>query len=313
MTAVRNDYVHEAAYYASDEEFLAVVAPFLLEGLACGEPAMVALGERNAALVLAALPSGTPVEFLPGAEMYERPAVAIRSYRQRMSRFVAYGADRVRVVGELAPSAFGATWDGWARYESAVNHAYGELPMWSMCAYDTRATPEPVLRDVARTHPQVALPDGRHVPVGDYTDPLVFLSEPRPVVPDPVQLTGPVADLEDPTPAEGRRAVRAAPRGTLPDDVIDDLVVAVSEAVTNAVLYGRPPTRMRVWSGRDRLIVTVSDAGEGPKDPFAGLLPAADGETGGRGLWIAHQACSHVSGERTDDGFTLRLIAGNPH
>jgi anti-sigma regulatory factor (Ser/Thr protein kinase) len=72
---------------------------------------------------------------------------------------------------------------------------------------------------------------------------------------------------------------------------------------------------MRVWSGGDRLVVTVSDTGTGPKDPFAGLLPASDSDSavGGRGLWITHQSVNHVSTARSPDGYTIRMVAGNPH
>ena len=48
-------YFHEALLYQSDEEFLAVALPFLQDGVAAGEPVVVALGDRSAALVQAAL------------------------------------------------------------------------------------------------------------------------------------------------------------------------------------------------------------------------------------------------------------------
>ena len=37
-------YFHEAAFYSSTEEFLAVVVPFLREGVAAGEPIVVTCG-----------------------------------------------------------------------------------------------------------------------------------------------------------------------------------------------------------------------------------------------------------------------------
>jgi hypothetical protein len=61
------------------------------------------------------------------------------------------------------------------------------------------------------------------------------------------------------------------------------------------------------------VVVDVSDAGAGPDDPFAGLLPRADGEPGGLGLWLAHQLCSHVTMRRTGGRFTVALTAGDPH
>ena len=120
-------YFHEAVCYDSDEHLLGVVVPFLLDGVAAGEPTVVSLGERNAALVRAALPAGGPVIYLAGGDLYARPASAIRSYRRLLADHVSAGAGQIRIVGELAPGSFGSTWDWWARYESAINHAYDEL------------------------------------------------------------------------------------------------------------------------------------------------------------------------------------------
>nr|WP_230417051.1 ATP-binding protein [Micromonospora tarapacensis] len=98
----------------------------------------------------------------------------------------------------------------------------------------------------------------------------------------------------------------------MPDDEFDDFVVAVSEVVTNGLRHGRPPVRFRLWAGTDRIVATVGDAGAGPDDPYAGLLPTAGGRPGGLGLWITHQSCNHVTHYRDADGFTLRLTAGRP-
>ncbi|MEO3776466.1 sensor histidine kinase [Micromonospora sp. B11E3] len=307
-------HYHEAACYGSDEELLAIAVPFLLGGVAAGEPTVVALGARNAALVRAALPADSGVTFLPGDGVYARPTAAIRSYRDLLASYVKQGAGQIRIIGEVPPVGLGATWDWWARYESAVNHAYDEFPLWSMCAYDTRTTPAHVLDDVARTHPRHVMPDGRHVPSPAYLEPAAYLLEDRPAPADPLQTAPPDVDLTSPTAAQARAAVHGAARGRLPADDVQDLVVAVSETVSNALRHGRPPVRMRLWVGADRVVVTVSDGGHGPQDPFAGLLPAGDGVVvGGLGLWIAHQSCNHVTSHRGPDGFTVRLTAGTPH
>ncbi|MEV0157675.1 anti-sigma factor RsbA family regulatory protein [Micromonospora sp. NPDC050686] len=305
-------YYHEAVCYGSEEELLAVTVPFLLDGVAAGEPTIVAFGERHAALVRSALPAGAEVDFLSGGDLYARPTAAIRSYRALLAAHLARGVGQIRIIGELAPSMLGVTWDWWARYESAINHAYDDFPLWSMCAYDTRVAPPEVLAEVARTHPRYATADRRHVPSEHYTEPAVYLAENRLPVPDPLQLTPPAVELTDPTAAEARRAVYAADGGRLPLDQVEDLVVAVSETVTNALRYGRPAVRLRVWSGDDRIVVSITDRGEGPSDPFAGLLPARHGGPGGLGLWITHQSCNHVAQYRDVDGFTIRLTAGDP-
>ncbi|GAA1806292.1 hypothetical protein GCM10009682_30260 [Luedemannella flava] len=302
-------YLHEAVYYRSAGELLAVAVPFLLGGVEAGEPTVVALGEEHAGLVREATGGDPRITYLAGGEMYARPASAIRAYRSLLVDHVAAGAGQIRIIGELAAPAFGPTWDWWARYESAINHAYDDFPLWSMCAYDANRTPPHVLRDVARTHPSVAEPGGRRRSPS-YTDPTTFLLEPRPQPDDPVQRTRPVAELIDPLPAAARQAVRGADPGTLPAGALDNLVIAVSEVVTNAIRHGQAPVLMRLWTGADRMVVTVSDRGPGPKDPFAGLLPRTDGEPGGLGLWLTHQLCDFVTVDRRDTGFTIRLVAG---
>ncbi|MFI7577709.1 anti-sigma factor RsbA family regulatory protein [Micromonospora sp. NPDC049497] len=311
--AQHRGYYHVGLHYDTDDELLAVVVPFLLGGVEAGEPTFVALGERTGGLVRAALPAGSGVRFLPGGEVYARPAAAIRAYRELLAEQVAAGAEQIRIVGEVPTPAFDATWDWWARYESAINHAYDDFPLWGVCAYDTRTTPAAVLADVARTHPRFATADGLHVPSDGWTAPDTFLREARPIPPDPIQETPPTVVLVEPTPAEARSAVYDADRGQLKEDDVEDLVVAVSEIVTNALRHGRSPVRLRLWAGDDRIVVSVSDAGPGPLDPYAGLLPVSDGSPGGLGLWITYQSCSHVSLHRGPDGFTLRMTAGNPH
>ncbi|MER7283628.1 sensor histidine kinase [Dactylosporangium sp. NPDC000244] len=304
-------YLHEAVCYDSDEHLLAVVLPFLLGGVEAGEPTLVSFGARNAALVRDALPAGCPVTFLPGGEVYARPAGAIRSYRDLLAEHVAAGAGQIRIVGELGREQFGDTWDWWARYESAINHAYDDFPLWSMCAYDTRSTPAHVLADVLRTHPQTAGPGGRHTANDEYTDPETFLLENRPEAADPLQWHPPAADVLDAPPEEARRIVRAAGEGRVGRARLDDLTLAVSEIVANAGRYGRPSTRLRVWAADGRVVVSVADAGAGPKDPFAGLLPAASEHSAGFGLWITHQVCDHVSLQRAPDSFTVRMTVKN--
>jgi anti-sigma regulatory factor (Ser/Thr protein kinase) len=116
----------------------------------------------------------------------------------------------------------------------------------------------------------------------------------------------------DPTSAASRRAVKDTAHTTrLSREEVDNLVTATSEAVTNAVIHGHRPVTVRVWAAPERMVVTVTDPGAGPQDPYVGLVPrrpAVEGG-GGFGLWICHQlvATTYARGE---EGFTIRLLAG---
>jgi anti-sigma regulatory factor (Ser/Thr protein kinase) len=300
-------YFHEAAFYSSDEELLDLVVPFLEAGIAAGEPTLMAFGPANEELVRSAMDlSGVTV--LPGHEQYLRPAVAIRNYQEALAGYVAEGAQQIRAVGDVPHPGYGEPWDWWSRYEAVINRAYDDFPIWGLCPYDTRIAPEHVLADVLHTHPNLATADGRHVRNDEYQDPLGFLppwrEAPRPEPDGPPQ-----AELTDPSAAEARQAVRVAlARTTIDPERAEDFVMAVSETVTNAFVHGKPPLRLRIWREPDRAVVTVTDAGDGPADPFAGLVAARESRSAGVGLWMAHQICRHVALYGDDEGFVVRLV-----
>ena len=304
--AKRRDHIHQAALYQSDDELITLVVPFLEHGRDGHEPTLVVLNDRATDILRQALGDTAGITFL---DRHHNPAVAIRANRELLAKHTANGASRIRVLGEVPHPGLGARWEWWARYEATINHAYAEFPLWNVCPYDVRITPETVLEDVARTHPHLTGSDGLHVPNPRYEDPAEFLTGLSPGEPDPMEATVPTVDIIDPTAATARRAARDAGHRTLPDRAqLDDLVMAVSETVTNALTHGRPPVRLRLWAAPHQVLVAVSDRGHGPANPFAGLLPNTESATGGLGLWLTHQICSHITLGREWDGFTIRLM-----
>lgn len=302
-------YFHQAAFYESDEEFLAVVVPFLTDGVNAGEPTLVTLGEANSRLVRSALADTDGISFVPAETQYARPAASIRSYQAMMADYTERGASQIRIVGDVPHPGFGVEWGWWARYEAAVNHAYDAYPVWGLCPYDVRSTPQDVLADVARTHPHLATVDGAHVSNPDFVDPAGFLLGLMNTAP-PHEPELPAIVLTDPTSKAARTAVQSAAAQRLsrvPDTAVQDMVFAVSEGVENATLYGCGPTTVQIWSYRDRLVAHVTDTGSGPANPYIGLVRAGDTATAGVGLWLAHQMCADVTFHRHPEGFTLRI------
>jgi anti-sigma regulatory factor (Ser/Thr protein kinase) len=118
-------------------------------------------------------------------------------------------------------------------------------------------------------------------------------------------------ELVDRSAAEARRALAQIGRGQVTDTILDDLLLGVSEAVSNALVHGRPPATVRIWAAPDRVVISVHDHGRGPADPLAGLVPAAgNAATLGLGLWLTHQLDIDVALKHADDGFTVRLRGG---
>jgi anti-sigma regulatory factor (Ser/Thr protein kinase) len=312
-TSQKTGFIHEAAFYDSDSVLLDVVIPFLEEAVQAGEPAVAALDERGNRLVRAALRDQSGVLFVDGSAQRRGPADTITAYRELFSEQVALGARRIRVVGSIPQPATGAPWGWWARYEAAINRLYADSPVWGICPYDTRVTPERVLDDVAQTHPFFAS-GRRHVPNAMFVSPETFLTRVRRASPDPLEQTPPTVELVDPSPVAARQAARDTARMADLEGVdVDDLVLVVNEAVTNGICHGTRPIRARLWAGRARIVVTVSDRGQGPTDPFVGLVPDSNSDSAGLGLWLTHQLCNHVTFETDAHGYTLRLVLGDPH
>ena len=111
-----------------------------------------------------------------------------------------------------------------------------------------------------------------------------------------------------------RRAVRADLRG-VSDEVADDVVLALSEAATNAVLYGSSggqPIQVVVHVNDDWVEASVLD--HGPQPP-PGLPAESDTDglpAGGRGLWLLRRLVDEVRLERVKLGtrVTLRRAIG---
>ena len=110
----------------------------------------------------------------------------------------------------------------------------------------------------------------------------------------------------------GHRPIRfGTGGGRVADTILDDLLLGVTVAVSNALIHGRPPTTVRIWAAPDRIVISVHDQGHGPADPLAGLVPAPRGTaTLGLGLWIIHQLDIDIALKHADDGFTIRLRGG---
>jgi hypothetical protein len=303
-------HVHEAGFYASDDEFLALIVPFVTEGLAAAEPVVIGYDERKCDLLRAELPRPEQVTFIADSRLYATPARAIEAYRQQFEQHVATGAEQIRIAGDVPHEGNGGRFAGWDRYESAVNVTWQDYPVYSRCLYDATTVADDVRDVVERTHRRLLTADGRvdtslrYQEVGDFVG--------VPPAADPLEATRPDVVLIDAPLKNVRRRVAAAARGRITPAVFDELLFALSEAVVNAQLYGRPPVTVRTWTDTDRVLVHVHDTGPGPADPLTGLVPAPDGTAGaGLGLWLAHQLPSLDIALLTDsDGFTVRLHGG---
>jgi anti-sigma regulatory factor (Ser/Thr protein kinase) len=303
-------YAHDALLYDDRTQLVDVAVPFLLDGLAAGDAAVIAAGDGTASVLRDALGGDPRVHILDRGDVYRaRTPTAITTFRQLADERSAGGQRRVRVVGEVD---FGETERDrleWQRYESVINKALADWPLWGLCVFDTQTLPEPVLESALRTHTALVTPDARF-PNDDFVPPADYLRQ-LPVPVEPLESTAPRLWARDVEDFIGLRHAVAAELATVPAprDTIEDYLLAVDEMTSNAVRHGKPPVSLRLWIGQDRIVCSIDDHGPGPDDPFAGYGPAhgEDLSRGGMGLWLARQLCDHVDLSADDDGARVRL------
>ena len=300
-------HFHEAGFYRSDAEFRALIVPFAEEGIAAGEPVVFGYDARKTGLLRRWLTDPSAVEFIGDKTLYAAPARAIATYRRLFESHVASGAGQIRVAGELPQPGNGGRFEGWDRYESAVNTVWDDFPVWGRCLFDITTTPAAVLDVVRRTHPYIVSPTGHRRASDRYQGPLAY--EGLPYIPDLLEDSPPLIELVNRPAAEARHALAQIARGRIPGATLEDMLIGVTEAVANAQYHGRPPATVRIWAAPDRAVVTIHDTGPGPADRLAGLVPASSTSDRrlGLGLWVMHQLDIDVALRRASDGFTVRL------
>ena len=304
---------HDALLYDSPEHLAEVAVPFLLEGLAAGDAAVVATSAATAALLRAAVGDDPRVHVLERGDVYRaRTPAAITTFRHLAEQRASEGTRRLRVVGEVDFGPTERDWLEWQRYEAVINEALAGWPLWGLCVFDTQRLPEPLLASALQTHSRIATTHGRDANPR-FTEPADYLRA-LPVPDEPLEDTVPrlhaaqVADF-----ATLRRALATELADVSADgDLLQDFLLAVDEMTSNALRHGGRPVDLRLWVGTDRVVCTIGDRGTGWDDPFAGYGPAhgEDLSRGGMGLWLARQLCDHVDITTGPDGALVRLTVG---
>ena len=291
--------------YAGLDDFVARTAPFLREGIAAEEPAMVMVGpEKIEALRRELGGDAASVRFLDMTRAGHNPAWIIPAWREFAD---AHPGRRMRGVGE--PIWAGRSPDALIecqRHESLLNYAFADAAGFRLiCPYDTDALGPEVIHEARCSHPIVATEGiegesdcyrGAEASAAPHADPL---PEPETVV-HGLPFSATMVDA-------ARRAVeRHATRAGLPAPQRDDLVLAVNELVTNSVRHGGGYGRLRLWSEGNVVVCEVRDRG-GIVDPLAGRMRPSPHERGGYGLWLAHQVCDLVQVRTLPSGGVVRV------
>jgi anti-sigma regulatory factor (Ser/Thr protein kinase) len=309
--------VHEALLYSTQEEFVAVVAPFLRSAVDDGESALAVTDEANLAALRDALGAAADhVDWADAAAWSPKPIDRIESLHRYVRERLDQGAPRVRIVDESVwPSNSTAAVSELKRFESICNLLFAPLPVWMVCPYNASLFNH-ILPDAYRTHPVIR--DARvsreasiaYLEPGEFFRALDFEHE----LPDPPSDARLLRFL---TAREVRSFVieEAFAAGLHPDRV-RDLELAACEMATNAIRHGDEGGEARVWTKREELVCEVLDAGGGMKDRLAGYGEPSEPALGGWGLLLARKLCDGVEVRSGPGGTVIRLtmkLPGSPH
>ena len=302
---------HEALFCSGEDSFLDGTMPFIQEGVAAGEPVMVAVSAEKIELLGSRLDGTSPaITFADVHELGRNPALMIPALEDFVTRN-ANGRRRIRAIGE-------AVWAERSQpeviecehHESLVNLAFADgHDLWLLCPYDTATLRPGVLRGAGYSHPLI----DDH---GAERESNAYLDPEETGAPFDGPLSAPPRDADE-LPFDSpndlgdvRRFVadRAAGEAIEPDRA-DGLVLAVDELVTNSLRHGGGSGVLRAWNEDEDVVCEVADAGV-ISDPLVGRLRPSLEERGGRGLWIANHFCDLLQIRSSRDGTRVRCRLG---
>ena len=297
-------FSHEAFFYAGDDEYLAGIVPFIDDGIDAGESVLVAVPSDRLRLLTGHYGDGDPqLRFADMEVLGRNPAWIIPAW----AAFVAGQAPGRPARGIGQPIWASRSQDELVecgRHESLINVAFADADGFRLlCPYDTTSLEHGVIEESLHNHPLVTTADAV-TSSGAYTGVIPgWLESPL----SPVPATAEVLSFQagDLARVRHRTAALAADAGLQPTRV-DDVVMAVSEAITNSALHAGGTGEIALWRDGGRFLCEIRDAGA-VTDPLAGRVRPATDQIGGRGLWLIHQLCDLVQMRRLPEGQAIRL------
>ena len=298
---------HDAFIYDSDGGYLEVLTPLLASAQAAGDVVLAVVPHHNAALLRSVLDDGSTTQFIEAESWYRNPVDAIAQY-QAVLESVPAGV-RALVIGEVQFGTTAAEWASWTEYEIALNTVFDEHNVRVICPYDVRVLPASVVEDARRTHPYLLTATDAGASA-DYLDAPTMFSRLLATVEIPASDPDLACAVDGDLRIIRRLFAGVAAPTNLAVDRIEELTLAFSEVVTNAVVHGGGAARVRVWATPVELICVVDDDGDGCDDVLLGFTRPPVGSEGGFGTWLARRFFDRVEFVRSAaTGFTVVMTA----
>jgi anti-sigma regulatory factor (Ser/Thr protein kinase) len=300
--------LHALLLYDSAESLRACAVPYVREGLDRGEAVMAVVSASTEHILRSALgDDAARVRWQAGDVSYGRLGAMFEGFRRFLADQCAAGV-AMRLLAENTTAGTPDRLAAYLRFEAMANEVYRPYGYHWACLYDTRAHSTETLQLVSQVHPRLLETGGRATRNGEYLEPNTYMARVRPLPGPPA-----VAQLDSEVTAPGelvlfRRLLRrwAETHGMGGDDA-DGVVIAVGEAVTNALEHGAPPVRVRAWTADGLARVHVHDRGLTPIPATAGYRAPSPELDRGFGLWVARQLADVVATHSDHAGTTIAL------
>jgi anti-sigma regulatory factor (Ser/Thr protein kinase) len=299
----RCELEHFALFYGDPDEFVVGTSEFLQAGLASNERVLVAVPSAKIDAMRSGLNGDSEqVEFWDMNQLGRNPGRIIPAVRDWVDRG---GGRRCRFIGEpIWPGRNADEVVEATRHEALINLAFSDVAVTILCPYDTAGLDEGVLADAERTHPQL-IRRGEGCSNGRYTDPLeLWQARDWPLTGAALTAARHAVSV---TLADTREFAASKLREAgLSEDRLQDVVLAVDEATTNALVHGRGAVELLIWREGDQMICEIADQGR-MEEPLAGRRRPRPDWMSGRGVWLMNQLCDLVELRPTDTGTVVRL------
>jgi anti-sigma regulatory factor (Ser/Thr protein kinase) len=299
-------YRHGLLVHDTDEELIDGTRAFVTRGLESGGEVLVVGPRARDRMMREALGSHPRLEYGLEEERYQAPMRTLFAYQRQLAEMSE--PTQVWVTGTVPLGYDFAEQAAWLRYEAAVDEALSAYPFVAMCTYDTRMCPDSAITAALATHRTVNVDltdrgNPRYVgPVAFLADPLAHEPKAPAAAPSTTMTIGSMHQLPD-----ARGLIKAEAYGSsLSLPIIERLHLAVHEVTTNALLHGRPPVRLSLWTGAASVTCLVEDSGPGNLDPLTGYRYAVGSNR--MGLWAARQLVDNlVIGTAASGGCSVLL------
>ena len=293
---------HDALLYRDPAQLRGVVGSFARDAAAAEEPVLALLSPASLGLLHDVLEdSQAALEVLDAGAAGHNP-------RRLIPTILTWLDDRrarSRVISESVwPGRDDVETTECLRFEALVNHALASEAVSLLCPFDAVHLGADVIAGVEMTHPRLIDEAGIH-DSERYRDPLIVArgeSWPQREPAEPVCSLNFDGDL---WALRHRLAELEMLRG-LELGRLDDLILAVNEAASNAVLHGDGTCQVRVWCDGGRIVSEVMTASS-IEDPLAGLRRPEPDAIGGRGLWLIDEICDLVEVRSGPEGASVRM------